>query len=87
MLGTVIWQATVAVLVPIVVGVLLGIAAGRWGWSAFARDIGVIDLPVVPVLAVGAVVLAAVTLVNVVALAPAAVAARTPAGAVLRARA
>jgi ABC-type lipoprotein release transport system permease subunit len=83
-LGTVAWQPTATVLVPILFGIPVGVAAGRVGWEAFAGLIGVDESTPVPVLAVGLVALAAVALTNVVCLVPAAVAARVPPGGALR---
>jgi ABC-type lipoprotein release transport system permease subunit len=82
--ATVAWQATATVLLPIFVAIPVGIAAGRSGWSAFARLIGVIDAPVVPVLAVAACGALALLLVNAVCLGPAGVAARVDPAVTLR---
>src|SRR5205807_1900502 len=54
--ATVAWQATTVVLVGLVVGLPLGIAAGRWAWGLVARQLGVLSQPVVPVLLVSVVV-------------------------------
>jgi hypothetical protein len=44
------WQAPVAAGVGIIVGMLVGIALGRWLWNLFARDIYAVPLPTVPAL-------------------------------------
>jgi len=69
--STVLWQCGVVVGAAIIVSVPLGIAAGRWLYRTFADDIGVIVEPVVPVLPLALAVLAAITLVQGVALVPA----------------
>jgi putative ABC transport system permease protein len=83
-LGTVAWQSTATVLIPILFGIPLGVAAGRVGWEAFAGLIGVDASTPIPVPGVTLVALAAVALTNVVCLVPAAVAARVPPGGALR---
>ncbi len=77
-------QATAMTTLALVVAVPLGVAAGRWAWTALARDLGVIGVPVVPGLAVALAIPAALLLANVVSAGPAAVAARTQPAAVLR---
>ena len=47
--ATVAWQATVAAIVGSAVGIPLGIALGRWLWTAFARQIYAVPQPAVPV--------------------------------------
>jgi ABC-type lipoprotein release transport system permease subunit len=79
------WQATVAALVGIVVGVPAGTALGRWLWDLFARDIYAVPRPTVPVLEVLMVALATIVLANLVAAIPGRMAARTPTALVLRA--
>lgn len=82
---TVAWQASVAAIIGIVVGVPFGIALGRWLWDLFARDIYAVPEPSVPVLEVVVVALAALVLANLVAAIPGRMAARTPTALVLRA--
>ena len=62
----------------LVVGLPLGVAAGRWLWNLFAQQIGVVPEPVTPVPLVLLVVPSAVLLANVVAAIPALVATRGP---------
>ncbi len=83
--ATVAWQATVAIALGIVVGVPLGIVAGRWLWNLFARDIHAVPLPSVPILSIVLIALGALVLANVVAAIPGRIAARTPTALVLRA--
>jgi hypothetical protein len=82
---TVAWQASVAALIGIVIGVPVGIALGRWLWVLFARDIYAVPEPTVPVFEVVLVGLAALVLANLVAAVPGRMAARTPTALVLRA--
>jgi len=77
-------QASTILLVAVAIGLPLGIAAGRWAWTAFASEIGVVPALVVPgaALALGALALLAAG--NLLASWPAAAAARTPVARVLR---
>jgi putative ABC transport system permease protein len=50
--ATVAWPATVAAIVGSTVGIPLGIALGRWLWTAFARQIYAVPQPAVPVVSV-----------------------------------
>jgi hypothetical protein len=79
------WQASVAAVVGIVLGVPTGIALGRWLWDLFARAIYAIPLPTVPTSQVILVALGALVLANVVAAVPGQMAARTLTALVLRA--
>jgi ABC-type lipoprotein release transport system permease subunit len=82
--STIAWQASVAGVSGVVVGVPLGIVLGRWLWTLFARYIGAVPEPTVPVAAVVLVALCALLLVNVVAALPARFAARVSTAQVLR---
>jgi predicted lysophospholipase L1 biosynthesis ABC-type transport system permease subunit len=66
--ATVSWYATALVVPALVIGVPLGIVAGRWGWGVFAANLGVPPIPVVPLVAVLAIVVVAFAAVNVAAL-------------------
>ena len=46
--STVRWQASVTVVVGLVIGVPLGVIAGRWLWEVFARDLDVVPDPSTP---------------------------------------
>jgi FtsX-like permease family len=83
--SAVAWQATTIVLIGLVVGVPLGIAAGRLTWSFVATQLGVLVQPVVPVLAVILTAAGALVVGNVVASAPGLMAARTRPATILRA--
>jgi hypothetical protein len=75
-LAAVAWQATTVALVSVAVGVPLGISGGRWAWSVLAGDLGTISEPQVPWLALAAVVMIAVLLINALAFLPGRLAAR-----------
>ena len=79
------WQTTVVLTIAVIIGVLLGAAAGRWAWSAFAGSLGVAPVTIIPAadLALGFAALLAAG--NLLALLPAAAAARIPPGITLRA--
>jgi len=64
------WQATLTVLLALVVGIPLGVAAGRVLWIRFADNLGVIDTPSVPLLALGLAGVVLVVLANLIAIAP-----------------
>jgi FtsX-like permease family len=82
--ATVAWQATAFTTTALVVGVPLGIAAGRWWWTLFAGRMGIVPEPVVPLALIGALLPVGVVLANVVAAVPARIAARTRPALILR---
>ena len=43
--AAVAWQATTLVVLALLIGLPLGIAAGRWGWNLFANQLGVVPEP------------------------------------------
>ena len=83
--GAVAWQATVTAAAGLLIGVPLGIAAGRWLWLAFAGELAAVPDPVIPAVSITLAALAALILANVVAAVPGRRAARTPAAEALRA--
>ncbi len=84
--GTVVaWQASVSVLIGLVVGLPLGIVAGRFLWDLFANEIHAVPVPAVSPLMVTLIGVAALVLANLVALIPGRIAARTLPGVLLRA--
>jgi FtsX-like permease family len=83
--ATVAWQATVVAAAGLVIGVPLGIAAGRWLWLGFARELAAVPDPVVPAASLALAAVATLVLANLVAALPGRSAARTPAAMVLRA--
>src|SRR5207248_7097251 len=46
--SVVTWQATTLSLVALAIGIPLGVAAGRWTWSAFANTLGIVPSPATP---------------------------------------
>ncbi len=80
----VVSQISTILAVAVVIGIPLGIAAGRWAWTAFASAIGVVPAPVVPATAIALGVLALLAVGNMLATWPAVMAARTSAARVLR---
>jgi FtsX-like permease family len=83
--AAVAWQSTVVAVVGLVIGVPLGIAAGRWLWLAFARELSAVPDPVVPTASIALAAVTALVLANLVAAVPGRQAARTPAALLLRA--
>ncbi len=78
------WQATVLAAIALAVGLPLGVVAGRLAWRAFATDLGVVEVPRVPLLAIALIVPATLALAGLIAAFPARVAARTQPALVLR---
>ncbi len=83
--GTVLWQSAATVAAGTVIGVPVGVAAGRLAWARFATQLEVVPHPTVPGLAIGELVLAAAVVAYLVAVGPGVAAARTPVAAALRA--
>jgi hypothetical protein len=78
------WQASVAAVIGVLVGVPAGIALGRWLWDLFARQIYAVPDATVPTLSIVIVALGALVLANVVAALPGRSAARTTTALLLR---
>ena len=78
------WQASVLVGVALLMGLPLGVAAGRWAWQLFATGLGVPADPIVPVPLVLLMVPAVILIANAVAWWPGWSAARTSPARVLR---
>jgi FtsX-like permease family len=82
--ATVAWQATALACAGLIVGVPLGLLAGRWAWILFAGQEAIVPAPVISpltLLAIPAVLL----LANAIAAVPARNAARTQPAVILRA--
>jgi putative ABC transport system permease protein len=81
--ATVAWQATALACAGLLVGVPLGLLAGRWAWILFASQVAIVPAPVISpltLLAIPAVLL----LANAIAAIPARSAARTQPAVILR---
>jgi hypothetical protein len=78
------WQSSALTLIALVIGVPVGVAAGRQLWNIIAGTLGVVPSPRVPTLTVALLVPGAVLLANVIAALPARAAARTQPALVLR---
>jgi hypothetical protein len=80
------WQTTFTLAVAVAIGGPLGVIGGRWAWRSFAGSLGVVPVTEVPALALALGLVALVVAGNLLASAPAAMAARTRPGAWLRAQ-
>lgn len=78
------WQATVNAVVGIVLGVPLGIIAGRELWTLFAQNINAVPDATVPIPTVFLVAIGTLIFINLVAVLPGLSAARTPTALALR---
>jgi len=78
------WQATTLALIGVVVGVPLGVVAGRTIWNAFADNLGVVPVTVVPIWLLCVLVAGVVIVANVIAVVPALAATRSKPGELLR---
>ena len=83
--AAVAWQATVAAVIGVVVGIPLGAVFGRQVWILFANNLDAVPDPTVPALSVVLVAVGAFVFANLVAALPGRGAARTPTALVLRA--
>jgi predicted lysophospholipase L1 biosynthesis ABC-type transport system permease subunit len=81
--AAVAWQATVAAIIGLALGIPIGVLVGRELWTLFARSISVVPEPTVPVLSMVLLAAGALVFANVVALLPGRSAARTSAALVL----
>jgi hypothetical protein len=82
--AAVAWQSTVIAAAGLVIGVPAGIAAGRWLWLLFARQLSAVPDPVIPAVSIALAAAAALILANLVAAFPGRAAARTSAALALR---
>jgi ABC-type lipoprotein release transport system permease subunit len=84
--ATVGWQATTVALIGIIVGVPLGIVAGRATWHLFASHLGVVPVSIVPMWLVALLSAGIVIVANLLAVGPAWMASRATPGQLLRAQ-
>lgn len=79
------WQTSTVAAIGIVLGVPLGIAAGRLVWDAFASNLGVVAAPVVTAWVVAAIAAGTLVVANLLAVVPALLASHTRAASLLKA--
>ena len=82
--ATLSWQATTLVGMALVIGIPLGVVAGRWTWHSFADDLGLSAGVLVPIGTFALIVAGAALIANLIAAFPARAAARTRPAIVLR---
>jgi hypothetical protein len=82
--ATVAWQATTVAFLALLVGLPLGVVAGRWAWLLVNQGLGSLAGPVVPTIALLVAVPITVLVANLVAALPARSAAATRPAVVLR---
>jgi MacB-like periplasmic core domain/FtsX-like permease family len=85
LLRVVAWQASALAAAALLIGLPLGVLAGRWAWALFAHSVGVTPEPTVPALLVLAAIPATLLLANLIAAGPGWAAARLSPATVLRA--
>ena len=74
--ATVYWQATTVAAVGLVIGIPLGVAAGKLTWNAFAQNIGVVPVSIVQADAIVLIAIGALVVANLLAIGPSFAAAR-----------
>jgi hypothetical protein len=82
--AVVLWQSGLLAAVALLIGVPLGVGVGRWLWTFFATQLGVVVEPRIPIPAVLLVIPSAIVLAGVVAAVPARVASLVKPALVLR---
>jgi putative ABC transport system permease protein len=82
--ATVLWQATTVAVLAIVVGIPLGIVAGRIAWDALANDLGTVAEPRISVIGALVAIPAVLLVTNAIAYLPGRVASRMRPAVVLR---
>ena len=83
-LGTVAWEASAFAAVALLIGLPLGVIAGRWAWAVFANAAGVSTAATVPLATVLLAIPATLLAANLIAAAPGWEAARLRPALVLR---
>jgi ABC-type antimicrobial peptide transport system permease subunit len=83
-LATVAWEASAFAAVALLIGLPLGVVAGRWAWSVFASTAGVSTAATVPIATVLLIIPATLLAANLIAAAPGWEAARLRPALVLR---
>jgi len=82
--ATVAWQATTFGVAALVIGIPIGVIAGRWGWNVFADHLGVVPDAVLPAIALLVIAPATIVVANLLALIPGRIASRLRPATVLR---
>jgi putative ABC transport system permease protein len=82
--ATVAWFAVAIVAPALLLGLPIGIVAGRWGWQLLARYLAVVPEPIAPAAGTLIIAIAALAAANIIAAAPAQIAARTQPASVLK---
>jgi ABC-type lipoprotein release transport system permease subunit len=83
--AVVLWQAAAVAIAGIALGVPLGLAVGRVIWRAFARNVGVVPVPMLPGWLIAALATGVLVAALTIAIVPALTAARSRASRALRA--
>ena len=78
------WQVSVLTGLALLAGLPLGVAAGRWAWALFARDLGISAGAIMPLPLVLLMVPAMILIANAVAFWPGTTAARLKPAEILR---
>jgi predicted lysophospholipase L1 biosynthesis ABC-type transport system permease subunit len=79
------WQASTVTGLALLAGLPLGVAAGRWSWALFARDLGIPVMSITPIRPVLLTVPAVILIANTAAFWPGRAIARLSPADVLRA--
>jgi hypothetical protein len=82
--ATVAWQATTFGALAVLIGIPIGIVAGRWGWNVFADHLGVVPDAVLPGILLLIIAPATVVVANLLAVVPGRIASRLRPATVLR---
>jgi ABC-type lipoprotein release transport system permease subunit len=84
LLRVVFWQASALAAAALLIGLPLGLLAGRWAWALFAGSAGVAPGPDIPVPIILAAIPVTLLLANLIAAGPGWAAARISPASVLR---
>jgi predicted lysophospholipase L1 biosynthesis ABC-type transport system permease subunit len=82
--SAVAWQATTLSILALLIGLPVGVATGRWIWTGFADQLGILPSPAIPVAALLLTIPATLVLANLIAFLPGRAAGRVQAATVLR---
>lgn len=83
-LRAVAWQATTLAAAALLIGLPVGVVAGRWAWALFADSVGVSARPDIPLALILAAIPVTLALANLIAAGPGWRAARVRPATVLR---